>query len=41
MSASYLSQLRNGVRTRPADRYVQAIARYFDVPSSYFYKCTV
>ncbi|MFJ6262902.1 helix-turn-helix domain-containing protein [Rhodococcus erythropolis] len=37
ISAPYLSQLRNGVRTRPADRYVQAIARYFDVSLSHFY----
>lgn len=37
LSAPYLSQLRNGVRTRPADRYVQALARYFDVPLSHFY----
>ncbi len=37
ISAPYLSQLRNGVRTRPADRYVRAIAEYFDAPLSHFY----
>lgn len=37
ISAPYLSQLRNGVRTRPAQRYVERIAEYFAVPLSYFY----
>lgn len=37
ISAAYLSQLRNGVRTRPADRYVRAIAEYFEAPLSHFY----
>ena len=37
ISAPYLSQLRNGVRTRPAPRYVERIAEYFSVPLSYFY----
>lgn len=38
ISTAYLSQLRTGVRTRPADRYVRAIAEYFDVPLSHFYE---
>ena len=38
ISAPYLSQLRNGVRTRPADRYVRAIAQYFNVSLSHFYE---
>ncbi len=37
ISAPNLSQLRNGVRTRPAPRYVERIAEYFAVPLSYFY----
>lgn len=37
ISAAYLSQLRNGVRVRPAPRYVERIAEYFAVPLSYFY----
>lgn len=37
ISAPYLSQLRNSVRTRPAPRYVERIAEYFGVPLSYFY----
>lgn len=36
ISTAYLSQLRTGVRNRPADRYVRAFAEYFDVPLSYF-----
>lgn len=38
ISTPYLSQLRTGVRTRPADRYVRAIAEFFDVPLSHFYE---
>lgn len=37
ISAPYLSQLRNSVRTRPAPQYVERIAEYFGVPLSYFY----
>ena len=37
ISAPYLSQLRNSVRTRPAPQYVARIAEYFGVPLSYFY----
>lgn len=37
ISAPYLPQLRNGVRRRPAPRYIERIAEYFAVPLSYFY----
>lgn len=37
ISIPYLSQLRSGVRVRPADRYVRALAQYFSVPLSHFY----
>lgn len=37
ISAPYLPQLRNGVRPRPAPRYIERIAEYFAVPLSYFY----
>lgn len=37
ISAPYLSQLRNSVRTRPTPQYVERIAEYFGVPLSYFY----
>ena len=38
ISIPYLSQLRSGVRTRPADRYVRALAEHFGVPLSHFYE---
>jgi|GEM_PF-4456392 len=37
ISVTYLSHLRNGTRTRPADHYVLAIAEYFDTPTAHFY----
>jgi transcriptional regulator with XRE-family HTH domain len=37
ISIPYLSQLRTGVRTRPDDRYIQALAEYFGVSPSHFY----
>lgn len=38
ISIPYLAQLRTGVTTPPGDRYVRAIAAYFDVPLSHFYE---
>lgn len=37
ISSPYLSQLRNGVRNNPSDDVVEALARYFGVPSGYFF----
>ncbi|WP_269821613.1 transcriptional regulator [Nocardia yamanashiensis] len=37
LSAGYLSQLRNGVRTRPSNGLVAALAHYFRVDVEYFY----
>ena len=36
ISVPYLSQLRLGQRTSPSYRRLQAIARFFGVPESYF-----
>lgn len=38
ISTPYLSQLRRGIRTHPADTYVRALAEYFEVPTTYFYE---
>ena len=37
ISASYVHQLRSGVKSNPAMKHVGALARFFGVPPSYFY----
>ncbi len=37
ISASYVHQLRSGVKSNPAMKHVVALARFFGVPPSYFY----
>ena len=36
-SAAYLWQLRTGRRTNPTKRHLEALARFFRVPASYFF----
>lgn len=36
ISASYLSQLRNGVKTNPTLNTIQGLAAFFGVPAAYF-----
>jgi transcriptional regulator with XRE-family HTH domain len=37
ISASYVHQLRNGVKSNPAMKHVGALAKFFGVPPAYFY----
>ncbi|GIH70093.1 helix-turn-helix domain-containing protein [Sphaerimonospora thailandensis] len=36
-SATYLWQLRNGRRTNPTKRHLEALAQFFQVPPAYFF----
>lgn len=37
ISASYVHQLRSGVKSNPAMKHVGALAKFFGVPPAYFY----
>ena len=37
ISASYLNQLRTGVKDNPTKRHIEALAAFFGVPPSYFF----
>ncbi|MBU2666324.1 XRE family transcriptional regulator [Actinoplanes bogorensis] len=36
-STTYLWQLRNGKRTNPTKRHLEALAQFFQVPAAYFF----
>jgi transcriptional regulator with XRE-family HTH domain len=37
ISASYLNQLRTGVKDNPTKRHIEALATFFGVPAAYFF----
>jgi transcriptional regulator with XRE-family HTH domain len=37
ISASYLNQLRTGVKDNPTKRHIEALAEFFGVPAAYFF----